>query len=401
MAPRFSVVPLASPSRPPEEARAIVDRFRAPLERVGGTVSPTPEPGEPQLLLVLTDGTERRIVERFRPGEPIVLLTHSGSGSLPAALEALARVRQEGGRGRILHLRSSHDRIGWEKVLATVRDLEARRDLKAARIGLVGDASGRSVASSPDPKLVRDVWGPEVVHIPPERLCLRHRPSEGPATAALLDGASRCGPRRDQLAAAAGVHDALRDIVAEEGLDAVALRCHDLVQRLGTTGCVAVSALNDEGVVADCDGDLVAALTTLWVRHLLGTVPWGGDPTVADEEAGTLLLSHCTVPRQLVTAYALDTHPDFGVGVAVAGALPTGPVTLVRVGSRDLRALWLAEGMIVPGEEEGLADRTRTLVEMDPEGVVGLLDRPLGGRLVVVAGHHAHRLRAWWRLFVG
>ena len=48
--------------------------------------------------------------------------------------------------------------------------------------------------------------------------------------------------------------------MTKERLDAVAVRCFDLVTARGTTGCLALSALNDAGRVAACEGDLASAV---------------------------------------------------------------------------------------------------------------------------------------------
>ena len=50
------------------------------------------------------------------------------------------------------------------------RYIEVRERLASCRIGLVGPPSDWLVASRPEPAVVREVWGPEVVDIPTARL---------------------------------------------------------------------------------------------------------------------------------------------------------------------------------------------------------------------------------------
>ena len=60
---------------------------------------------------------------------------------------------------------------------------------------------------------------------------------------------------------AAAVLVALRAVFARHDLHACTLRCFDLVTRLRTTGCYALSRLNDQGLIAGCEGDVPSTLT--------------------------------------------------------------------------------------------------------------------------------------------
>ena len=55
--------------------------------------------------------------------------------------------------------------------------------------------------------------------------------------------------------------------MSERHLDACVVRCFDLVTDLRTTGCLALSWLLDQGVVAGCEGDIPATLTMVWARQ--------------------------------------------------------------------------------------------------------------------------------------
>ena len=91
--------------------------------------------------------------------EPALLIAHPGHNSLPAALEILARLQREGAAGRIFYLTGPDDERGWRQIAEAVHDLEVRRDLRRARIGLIGAPSDWLIASSPTPEVVRETWG--------------------------------------------------------------------------------------------------------------------------------------------------------------------------------------------------------------------------------------------------
>jgi L-fucose isomerase-like protein len=402
----FRWLPVGSPLHDPVALDRLLEGLRPALEGIGGIRAGEDEldAPEPLLYLALTGGTERRILDlrhrrtEHEPGEPTVLLAHPGHNSLPAALEALARVRQLGGRGRICYLRDPGDAEGLSRVAAAAHDLAVRRSLHEARIGLVGEPSDWLVASSPDPEVVRATWGPRVVRLDVAEVIRRHAlaPTTGLAPAVAAGATAVAGPDPERISEASRVHPVLRDLVTAERLDALTVRCFDLVSELRTSSCLALAELNDEGVIAGCEGDLVSTVTMLWIHRLLGRLPWMANPARVDEATNAVLLAHCTVPRTLVERYRLRTHFESGIGVGLSGDLPPGDVTLVRIGGLRMDELWLAEGTSVATEPREDLCRTQLEVRLERGSVADLLRAPLGNHLVLVAGHHADRMLGWW-----
>jgi hypothetical protein len=156
------------------------------------------------------------------PLRPSALGVPPGAQLTPACLEALAAARQQSGKGRILYLGSPEDEEGLRAVVEAVEDDETRRALGRSCLGLVGSSSDWLVASSPSPETVRRVWGPQVVEIAMERLLAACRAAAGEGAA---DG---------------GVEAALRSLVRDEGLDAVTVRCFDLIGARQVTACLAL-----------------------------------------------------------------------------------------------------------------------------------------------------------------
>ncbi|HEX2848933.1 MAG TPA: hypothetical protein VHN98_00185 [Acidimicrobiales bacterium] len=371
------------------------------LEAAGGAQTSDPQGSENLALVVLTGGTEHAILSALGSRderEPVLLVTHPGENSLPAALEALARLHQQGRPGRIAHLTGPHDRAGATRLVEAVTDLEVAATLRRTRLGVLGDPSEWLVASVPSGDDVARSWGPTLVPVPFAEVLETYRRAPGKAGAALsrsVQGGATAvlEPTIAAIDDAALVEPVLREIVERRSLDAITVRCFDLVTALGTTGCLALSALNDTGIVAGCEGDVPSALAMRWTSLLLDQIPWMANPAHVDAASGRVLLAHCTVPRALAGDYRLRSHFESGLGVSVAGTLPLGPVTLVRIGGRHLRSLWIAEGTSVPHEPlEGVC-RTQLAVDIAASDATTLLDRPLGNHIVVVTGHHAARLR--------
>lgn len=408
----FQLIPVASVLHNEAALNRLVAAYRPALVAMGGEEPATlMAEGAPPVYFVVTGGTEGEILRLWAqrravmPDEPVFLLTHPGHNSLPAALEVLARLQQEGAAGRIFYLAGPDDTAGWERLAAALQDWTVRRDLRTVRLGLVGAPSDWLVASSPAPAVVRQTWGPEVVPIPLSVLYERLAavsPAEAEALAAtLVAGATEVvEPTAAALRLVAQVYLALRQVVDTYQLQALSLRCFDLVLELQTTGCYALARLNDEGIIAGCEGDVVSTLTLLWLQRLVGQLPWMANPARVDERANRLWVAHCTVPCSLVRSYRLRSHFESGLGVGLQGEMPLGPVTLVRLGGRRLEQLWVAEGEFVQvGEAEDLC-RTQVQVQLTRGHVSELLCAPLGNHLTVVAGHQADRLRGWWEAFI-
>ena len=407
---RFTYAVVASELHDAAVVDSITAGHRALLEETGGhRGGPDDIANAPFLILVATGGTERRILhlleERSRVArEPALLVAHPLHNSLPACLETLARIRQDGGTGRILYLPDPSSEQDRATVSDAIVDVTAVHRFRQARIGLVGGASDWLVASSPSPAAVRQAWGPTVVTIPTEEVLAGYGSAPEVDTERLTtDITSVTGVSTvtvSEIRKAARLEPALHKVVYDRTLDAVAVRCFDLLSEPGTSGCVALAALNDERIVAGCEGDLNSTLAMMWVRYLYDTSSWIANPARLDPATDTVTLAHCTIAPSLVTEVELTTHFESGIGVGIRGHLPEADVTLIRIGGSRLERLWLAEGHITHnGHSEHLC-RTQVDVSLPPGTVEDILERPLGNHVVLMPGHHARRLRRWWNMAV-
>jgi L-fucose isomerase-like protein len=410
---KFGFIPVATVLQRQEFNRLIADYIPA-LDKLGGQQWDAEMISHPAPLFffVVTGGTEQKILQlrekrkELAPREPAFLLAHPGNNSLPAALEVLARLRQDGERGEIFCLQGPEDTLGWALVAQIALDLEAFHALHQTRIGLVGAPSDWLVASRPDSEVVRKVWGPEVISIDWDELkgsirSFSDKQIQPPLDSLTLKAREVLEPSKTELEDAVRIYLAIRQLVDKFDLNAITVRCFDLVSQLKTTGCFALAQLNDEGVIAGCEGDLCSTMTMLWVSKRLNRTSWMANPAEIHLGHNSLWLTHCTIPMSLVEDYQLRSHFESGLGLAIQGEMPRGPVTLVRIGGKMLEKLWLAEGEVLQsGFAENLC-RTQIEVHLSKGYYVGeLLRAPLGNHLVLVPGHHAGCLQRWWRMMI-
>jgi L-fucose isomerase-like protein len=375
------------------------------LDGLGGSIVSSPEehPCSPLVILVATGGTEAAILDHIQrrrslvPFEPAVLAAHPLHNSLPAAMEALARVHAEGGLGRIVQVRP-----GAPGSMATaVADVAAIHRLHRTRLGLVGEPSPWLVASVPEADLVRARWGVELVPIDIADTIDGYRCADPTRARAVAVRFAGTAAPTAELVKAARLHPVLADAIERSHVDAITVRCFDYLGELSTSGCIALAELIDTGVVAGCEGDVASAVAMLLVQALFDRPSWIANVAAVDVKRDLLLLAHCTVAPRMVQAIELHTHFESGLGIGLRGHFPPGSVTLLRLGGPDLGRVWIAEGEI---ERAGDADdlcRTQVSVRLDGVQARSLLEAPLGNHLVLFHGRHRARLERWWRLAFG
>jgi L-fucose isomerase-like protein len=395
---RFDVV--VSPLHGRESAESALHGVLAALDRIGAMEGDAVT-NQPHLVVVGSGGTESLILELLdRPGAsaPVLLVAHPNHKSLPAALETLARLHQLGRRGRIVFFQDEADAPELEEA---VQDLVAWHRLHTTRLGLVGTPSDWLVASTPSREMVRDSWGPELVDvsIPATIEQFEAVPvSIGERAAQRFGGTNAAGlPAPHDAVRAARLDPALRQVIASNDVDAITVRCFDFLGSIETSGCLALAQLNDDGIVAGCEGDVPAALAMLWARHLLDQVSWIANPASVDRQRNAVTLAHCTIAPSLVEDLQLSSHFESGIGVGIHGRVRTGDVTLIRIGGNRLDRCWIADGRVVETGNDPDLCRTQAVVELTDRNVGDLLTDPLGNHLVLVEGAHRARLERWWK----
>lgn len=395
----FSYIPVASKLHDKRSLSAVLGGHEKALAGIGGKRRDEAiADGEGWVFMFIqTGGVESDVIRRYRSrvqqgrGGPMLLIAHPAHNSLPAALEILAQVQQEGGVGRIYLLKDKDDAKTLDEIAQTALCLEANRKLSEDRLGLVGDSSDWLVASSQRPEVVSARFGMKVV--PVEVAALREQIARDPAPAAGPEFAAWDGARgtegvtRGGFARAVGVFRGLKELVKAYNLSAVTVRCFDLVTQDGTTGCLALSRLADEGITAGCEGDIPSVVMLRWLWHLTGKAGWMANPSDLDVRKGEMLLAHCTVPLGLVGEHRLKTHFESGLGVGIDGTFPVGPVTVLRLGGANLDRWWGAEGTLFESRHADELCRTQVRVRIAPPAVGELLGAPLGNHLVLVPGH--------------
>ena len=308
------------------------------------------------------------------------LLTSGKSNSLAASLEILSYLNQQGLKGEVLHGSAPYLK-GRIQTLETVA--KARKKLQGARIGVIGEPSDWLISSHADPMALMDRLGAKLQSIPMEELQLEisHAKAE---SAPLDEPMASCV--RDSYPGAAQIYNALKALVLSHDLNALTLRCFDLLTSVHNTGCLALASFNADGFPASCEGDVPALLSMMISQALTGFTGFQANPSRIDVETGQILFAHCTVPFNMVSSWKYDTHFESGIGVGIHGDIPAGDVTVFKV-SGKLDRLFAAEGTLLYNQYEDNLCRTQVVVQLTPEEARYFLTKPIGNHHIIIPGH--------------
>ena len=340
------------------------------------------------VILVLTGGVERDVLKTVAQlPSPSILIAHPGHNSLPASLEILARIRRDGGEGRILFgdAASIVPELQLELVLAS-----AWKALRFSRIGLVGEPSEWLIASDVDSAFLKGRLAVDLITVDIKELMDNIRSSKvsrKELAAFTREAKAIIGPNPEDIREAITVYRGLRTLVDEYRLAACSVRCFDLVTDMHTTGCYALSRLNDEGVPAGCEGDL-QSLFSLYIASLLsGQVAFMGNIASVDTENQIVGLAHCMCPLSMAMHYTVYTHFESDLGIGISGEFPEGTYTMFRLGGERLDHLFVREGTLEDSEFRNDLCRTQLRLRIS-EPVDELLHSPLGNHHILIPGLH-------------
>jgi L-fucose isomerase-like protein len=351
----------------------------------------------PDAVLIATGGVEnlfKRIWEAIdvemmcAPAHPktVTMIADGRNNSLAAALEILTYLGNNGMEGRIVHGTN-------EEIVSTILETQGIASLQG-RIGLFGQPSDWLIASNVDRDFLLQCYGIETVDIDLQRLI------EGimaiPQTEAAMvaqDMVKRAKAIREpsdaDMLEAAKAYLAIKKICQEEHLDALTIRCFDIVKACGTTSCLALALLNDEGIVAGCEGDMQTLMSMYLAKRLCGEAAFMANPSHLTDT--TSMLAHCTIPLTMCDETVVRSHFESGIGVAIQGQLPLTDYTLFKWGGQKLDRYFVTEAQAV--ETPYSNHFCRTQITLDVNLKPYLLQHSIGNHHVIIRGRHADKIQ--------
>lgn len=349
-----------------------------------------------ELIYVRTGGTEGLFKEVFdRLDGTIRILTSGKSNSLAASMEILSYLNQQGRTGEIIH-----GSIGYiaERISILAKVENARKSLNGTRLGIIGEPSDWLISSIPDREATTAKLGIALVDISINEFMDEYEKvsseTEGNTAVAARNEFNAKAPKNllKYEEGALRIYSALKSLIARHGLSGLTLRCFDLLDLIGNTGCLALAILNAEGIPAGCEGDVPALISMAVGNALTGVSGFQANPSRIDPESGEMLFAHCTIPLNMVRNYSFNTHFESGIGIAISGDMPEGDVTIFKM-SGDMSMSFCCEASLVKCQAEKDLCRTQAVLQIkgSPEERKAIckeyfLKRPIGNHHIIFPG---------------
>jgi len=351
----------------------------------------------PDAVMIATGGVEnlfKRIwaaidVETMcGPSRPktVTMIADGRNNSLAAALEILTYLGNNGMAGRIVH--GTNDEI-VSAIVETCHGASLQ-----GRIGLFGHPSDWLIASSVDRNFLLQHYGIETIDIDLQRLIDGIKEiSQTEAVKVVQTMVKRAKavkePSYADMVEAAKAYLAIKKICQEERLDAMTIRCFDIVKACGTTSCLALALLNDEGIVAGCEGDMQSLLTMLLAQRICHESAFMANPSILTDT--TSMLAHCTIPLSFCNATVVRSHFESGIGVAIQGELIQTDYTLLKWGGEKLDRYFVTEAKAVEAPYSNHFCRTQITLNVNLKPY--LLQHSIGNHHIIIRGRHADEIR--------
>lgn len=399
------LIPVASPLHNPEQVSEIVSQYlnaKLPVDEVLNLITAREHvsktritSGDLAVVAPITGGTEELIIELAEKAGFTLILPHNKMNSLPASLEAYSLLKLA---ERPVMLIAEWPPSG--KTLSFIKAWRVVDKVNKYLLGIIGEPSPwlvYSAGSDIEDSLKKLLPELNILRIDISEVAklFASVSNEGltELTEKVIENAAAVRVSPSEVMKALKLYTSLKKLVSRYGLNALTIRCFDLIRDLGTTACLALSLLNSEGIVAGCEGDLSTLVTMIILKELTGGAVFMGNTSWV--ERNEIFITHCTMALGMACKYELDTHFESGVGVGVVGHVPRDSVvTLARLDPLTC-TLRVIKGTVVVGEPLSSSHcRTQLKIRVSRESNTAsqILTNPVGNHYVLAFGDYVLEL---------
>ena len=338
------------------------------------------------VFFIASGGAEMGFMASYHAAKPpYVLLTTPAYNSLAAAMEIMGYLDEQGEPGEIMH--GTVEGIA-KRLNVLLRVAKAKQKISGMRLGAIGKPSGL-IASEADTTKLKAVSGMEIIDIPLDELVQEYHKS-GYIENDLTRELKSQGYAPDEIEKALDVYGATCRVIEKYNLQAVTVRCFELLGLIQTTGCLALAILNAEGIPAACEGDTKSLASMVILNAITGQSSFMANPSCIDAETNEIIFAHCTLPIDMPDHYRLTTHFESGIGVAVAGDVSLGKVTVFKCND-DLSRHYAGRAELL--ECPNRADLCRTQMRLKMiDGVDYFARGPISNHHMIVKGDWANEI---------
>ena len=317
------------------------------------------DPNALTILFVASGGTEESFLN-FYPflKRPFIIVSDPHHNSFAAASEICSWLQQNGINHYKIDIPFNPTLKFFEefnnKLQSIHEEFNYKNKIVGYRIGLIGGSSSWLIASNINKQELEKEWQIKFVDININEVVeqinnikscninYRNSPIFKEYAHYLEEGRSE-----EDLIGALIVYEAINNIVIKYKLNALTIKCFDIIKLSNLTACLALAILNDKGIVAGCEWDIPSLFTMIMVKEINHKVSFMANPSSSDPESLTIDFAHCTIPVSMTQSYTLPTHFESDKSIAIRGILPKGEYNILKIGGSSLDSFFFAKGEII------------------------------------------------------
>lgn len=322
----------------------------------------------------------------------IVIITSGSDNSLSASMEMMTYLENVGKTSKLIH--GNKEEV-TKKLDHILRAVNVKKELNGLRLGLFGKPSDWLISVDVDLDLLKEKFGVKVIDISMDELL------EEINKKSYIENASTTTLKnmdfdKNEVEGALEIYGAFSRLVEKYELDGFSVRCFDLLTNVRNSGCLGLALLNQEGIYSGCEGDLPSLISMAILGKISNKPVFQCNPSRVDNEKDDIVFAHCTLPLNLPENYKLDTHFESGMGVAIAGDIPSGAATIFKT-TGMLDRHFISSATIEKSLHETNLCRSQILVHAD-EGSDKFFNTPVGNHYLICRGDYSDHLREFFSL---
>lgn len=316
--------------------------------------------------------------------KPILIWVHSEKNALAAGMEIMGLYRHTYPI-KMIYGNASDQKVQNElqRFLRIARIISS---LNGLRVGLIGDPSDWLILSQ---KTENEAFGIEFVNMDTalvhETYLKINNDTDCDDLYPHLKHIHQLGTDDQEIRKALKVYHALKQLIDQYKLQALTLRCFDLL-KYNYTACLALSLLNDQGITSACEGDKHALVGMLIAQKMTNQAVWMANPSSIDFENNQIVFAHCTVPMSMLDQtqeICFKTHMESNLSVAIEASLKNETVTIFRLGGNFDQMIALKGEILGTNEKNPELCRTQSRIRIDGD-INHWFEQSLGNHHLIV-----------------
>jgi len=324
------------------------------------------------LIFIQSGGVEGKFKQIFKSIKgPYLLLSSGLHNSLAASLEIASFLRQQGEKVEIIHGDSNYIA---QRIKELKKVFEIKNKLPTLKLGVIGQPSDWLIASEVDYKKVKDTLGISLIDVEMDEL-VQEIEQKYRFDHPKLNDIKNKKFNSKSIEGALKIYSGFKAIVNKYKFDGITVRCFDLLEIYKNTGCLGLSLLNEEGIVAGCEGDIPALISMVILHYLTDEPVFMANPASINLDQNEIILAHCTLPLNMPDKFYLKTHFEL---------------------SGDGKNYFVSSGEIIENLNRKNLCRTQIRLKMN-ENVKYFLQDSIGNHHLICKGDYSKLVKEFFR----